>query len=336
MDVTDLGTRFGVDVSTPNATELHVFDGVVEVARHPVLPGQSATRKTLKHEQAAIARAEDSELVDIPIRSASFVTEPALLALAYPRWVAAGEQLRRDPAVIAHYAVTGETQRDRLENLVRRGIGEASLEHMRWAQGRFPQTKSARFGADETVFAISDPATRDELTFAMWAYIDQADAPYSALISSDFWDLPGQVHWQIERSGPDDQLGMSFGVRGQGGERLTRARSMEALTEDDLGRWVHLAVSASRVTGQVAFYVDGELRATADGIQTAQPIRLGDARVGAFHSNAKSPPPWDRRFFGRVDEVLMMSRALNPEEIQALYLNGSHEQKSVTNPDQLK
>lgn len=38
MDVTDLGTRFGVDSSEHNATEVHVFEGEVHVARAGVEP----------------------------------------------------------------------------------------------------------------------------------------------------------------------------------------------------------------------------------------------------------------------------------------------------------
>lgn len=61
MDITDLGTRFGVDAS-PAYTEVHVYQGEVEAA----LPSRPSTRQALVANQAARSEAGLSELVAIP------------------------------------------------------------------------------------------------------------------------------------------------------------------------------------------------------------------------------------------------------------------------------
>jgi len=47
MDVVDLGTRFGVDASNPSTTEVHVFEGEVEVATRSDTPQITPTIQTL-------------------------------------------------------------------------------------------------------------------------------------------------------------------------------------------------------------------------------------------------------------------------------------------------
>ncbi|MFK7790437.1 MAG: FecR domain-containing protein [Phycisphaeraceae bacterium] len=73
MDVTDLGTRFGVDVNQVISTEVHVFDGEVEVQR-PAIGATPAQRKTLTQGQALCANADeaDAELISVSASPARF------------------------------------------------------------------------------------------------------------------------------------------------------------------------------------------------------------------------------------------------------------------------
>ena len=66
MDITDLGTRFGVDASQADATEVHVYDGQVEVSR-PAVDGSRPHETTLVVEgQAVRAQAGGVGLTPIP------------------------------------------------------------------------------------------------------------------------------------------------------------------------------------------------------------------------------------------------------------------------------
>jgi hypothetical protein len=62
MDVTDLGTRFGVDASQTEATEVHVYQGEVEVA-HPT--ADHGTPQRIIQGQALRAEADVKEFVSI-------------------------------------------------------------------------------------------------------------------------------------------------------------------------------------------------------------------------------------------------------------------------------
>ena len=60
MDISDLGTRFGVDASQPDATEVHVFEGEVEVSS-PVVGRER--RVNLISQEAMRADRTDAELI---------------------------------------------------------------------------------------------------------------------------------------------------------------------------------------------------------------------------------------------------------------------------------
>lgn len=82
LDVTDLGTRFGVDASSPDHTQVHVTEGLVKVEL-PRTPGNAPGRSLyLRQGQAAQADAQTQQLTAVetdPSRFASLV--PAILPL---------------------------------------------------------------------------------------------------------------------------------------------------------------------------------------------------------------------------------------------------------------
>ena len=73
MDVTDLGTRFGVDASTPDLTEAHVLEGEVEVTRQSS-PDAPAVVEQLSAGQAVRATRQDQGLTRIRSIAPAFVT----------------------------------------------------------------------------------------------------------------------------------------------------------------------------------------------------------------------------------------------------------------------
>ena len=65
VDVTDLGTRFGVDATRPNVTQVHVFEGEVNVAP----PGKTikGQQQLLTTGQAITAGSDDSDFVAVEL-----------------------------------------------------------------------------------------------------------------------------------------------------------------------------------------------------------------------------------------------------------------------------
>ena len=81
MDVTDLGTRFGIDSSKPSATEVHVFDGIISVS--------SPSRFGATGEQIELIAGEAIRATDGSIEQKRFVSRADLFqSIAPPVWVA--------------------------------------------------------------------------------------------------------------------------------------------------------------------------------------------------------------------------------------------------------
>lgn len=83
LDVTDLGTRFGVDASSSEATEVHVFDGEVEVVK-PAQNGVNSIRQQLVSGDAVRATETEPGLVKIEEDRIRFVSALASLGFALP------------------------------------------------------------------------------------------------------------------------------------------------------------------------------------------------------------------------------------------------------------
>jgi hypothetical protein len=81
------------------------------------------------------------------------------------------------------------------------------------------------------------------------------------------------------------------------------------------GRWMHLAVVYDADARTVRFYLNGRFDKEARQA-IALPARFGPAQIGNWDSN-------DRRLSGRVDELLILGRAMSDDEIQALFAAGN-------------
>ncbi|MGB1126620.1 MAG: FecR domain-containing protein, partial [Phycisphaeraceae bacterium] len=73
MDITDLGTRFAVNASSDEQTEVHVIDGEVEVAR-PSLAGGAVIRENIVAGDAVLASSSSDELTRIQTNDLRFAT----------------------------------------------------------------------------------------------------------------------------------------------------------------------------------------------------------------------------------------------------------------------
>jgi RNA polymerase sigma factor (sigma-70 family) len=81
------------------------------------------------------------------------------------------------------------------------------------------------------------------------------------------------------------------------------------------GRWVHLAAGYDSAAHTVRFYLNGRLdKETHQTI--AHPARLGAAQIGNWDTQ-------DRKLSGRVDELLLLGRAMSDDEVSALFEAGN-------------
>lgn len=301
-DAVDLGTRFGIDVTGQGRSEIHVFEGEV-VAQ---LDGTSDPL-SLRGGEAYAMRGGAGDGREL--RNAAFIEgeemsslRAALEAGQESRAAAANAALREDPALIA--LLTFE------------GSGTASGV-FRQVQGRWPGSRAMEFVEAGDHLALDVGGGRDwtQLTLAAWVRLDRLGAPYQSLLHTDGWsqDNPGQVHWMI-----NGDATMRLALRGNelvptADERYGYPDSRTPVLPER-GRWVHLAVVYDSENGTVRFYLNGRFdKETRQSV--AHPARLGSARIGNWDQQ-------DRKLSGRIDELLLLGRAMGDAEIGELYEAG--------------
>ncbi len=301
-DAVDLGTRFGIDVTGQGRSEIHVFEG--EVVAHP---DGNADPRSLRGGEAFAMRGGAGDGREL--RNAAFIRSEEMAAMRSAleagqkeRSDQANAAIRRDPALIA---------------LLDFETGSHDPGVHREVQGRWPGSRALEFveAGDHLVLDVGGGRDWPQLTLAAWVRLDRLGAPYQSLFHTDGWseDNPGQVHWMI-----NGDATMRLALRGNelapgSDERHGFPDSLTPVLPEQ-GRWVHLAVVYDAETGTVRFYLNGRFdKETRQSL--AHPARLGPARIGNWDRQ-------DRKLSGRIDELLLLGRAMDDGEIGELFEAG--------------
>lgn len=302
-DAVDLGTRFGVDVPADGAAEIHVFEGEVIAKSNGTVESVSlrAGDAVAMNQGASTARA---------LRSSAFIQSDEWLELSAAQGngqrVRAQEALatlRDDPARIA---------------ILDFESGPEFPGVYRTVQGRWPGSRAPEFihGGDHLKLNVGGDRTWPQLTLAAWVRLDQLGAMYQSLLHADGWegDRYGLVHWMV-----NDATTMRFAMWGNvlapGSEESQPYPDSRTPVAPDQGRWVHLATVYDATEGTVRFYHNGRLDKEARQA-TAHPARLGAMQIGNWNEQ-------ERKLSGRVDELVILGRAMSPGEIRALFEAGN-------------
>ncbi len=301
-DAVDLGTKFGVDVPEQGAAEIHVFQG--EVVAHP---SGSEHQQSLRGGEALTLQAAPGG--EREFRSGAFIRSDELPSLS--AGFAAGQRakaeaalhaLRRDPALIS---------------LMDFESPELPPGQFRIVQGRWPGSHAAEFVhvGDHMKLDVGGGREWPQLTLAAWVRLDRLGAPYQSLYHTDGWDgsKPGQVHWMINRD-TTMRLALKNNTLPLPAARSANPDSLTPVLPEQ-GRWVHLAVVYDADKHTVRFYLNGrfDLQAVQE---KAFPARLGPAQIGNWNRQ-------DRKLSGRIDELIILGRAMTDDEIHSLHAAGT-------------
>lgn len=304
-DAVDLGTRFGVDVPAAGAAEVHVFQGEVITQA----AGDAPSRNLRGGDAVSLDRGTSTAR---DLRSAAFIQHDEMRELSAgldagqrARSEAALARLRQDPALIALLDFEAPDS--------------ASLPGVfRSVQGRWPGSHAPEFVEVGDHLKLDVGGGRDwpQLTLAAWVRLDRLGEPYQSLLHTDGWESsnPGQVHWMITHLATmrlalrGNTLAAGFEEPGGNPDSLT-----PVLPEQ--GRWVHLAAVYDAPAKTVRFHLNGRLDREVR-LNVAHPARLGPAQIGNWNRN-------DRRLSGRVDELVLLGRAMSASEVRALHAAGS-------------
>ncbi|MEZ5324864.1 MAG: LamG-like jellyroll fold domain-containing protein [Verrucomicrobiales bacterium] len=108
---------------------------------------------------------------------------------------------------------------------------------------------------------------------------------------------------------------LNFLYQQGGSDDTTSQQALESVIDPDV--WSHVAVTADTASGDVNFYINGELSQTFEGILPVEefPTNEGSLYIG---SRADLFTPFD----GFLDEVVLASSALTADQIALLYTAG--------------
>jgi ferric-dicitrate binding protein FerR (iron transport regulator) len=316
--VVDRGTEFGVAVAA-DAAEVHVFQGEVELAA----PDQPQAVRTLTAGQAVQHTA--TAWSDGPANTAAFLNEATIADQESRRaqsrceaWRAAAEQWDRDPAAVVHFRFDTLKQSDspfNLGDLTNSVVGAAPSTMGRVVgcevvQGRWPTSRALQWcGQGDRIRFRSEQPLR-HVSFVAWVRVPHLSEGLGSLVCGG-GDAVGTMHWEISRAG---QLRLAIA------RDLGRARadweavdSRPFLTADRYGQWIQLATTFDGTT--VRHYGNGEPIGSGAAFQPPA-LHLGTADVG--NSDGRIV----RAFPGAIDEVLILSRVLAPDEVRRIYDEG--------------
>lgn len=317
MNVTDLGTVFGLDVKE-RATELHVFKGGVEF--------QSATGSTKQSLQEGFGAVAESSRPPrlITANAAGFASLFALQTKSvaadssrYDQWRAAGDRLDQDPSLLVHFDFEHAAPSDwRLYNASsqRASVPDGTIVGCQWVEGRWPSKPALEFRGMSDRVRLTVPGEFTSLTLATWVRVQGLDRQFNSLFMCDGFDA-GTLHWLIRNDGV---LGLTVIGPAAGNHQIVASPPVLAL--DQFGMWVHLAVVLDGSAKRVSHYVNGRL-VREKPLKINPPFRIGTAELGNWNGRGfpDNDPSMIRNFSGAMDEFCLFSRALPPSEIRAIY-----------------
>ncbi|MFN3150179.1 LamG-like jellyroll fold domain-containing protein [Bremerella sp.] len=326
MKVVDLGTEFGIAVSS-DSVEVQVFDGEVEL--HP----QSKSIRRITTGQG-VSLGKTGDLTDSASQPEAFIGIPELESLSdqqdkqrYTQWKTWSDSIRSDPRLVTYYAF------DQLTDWQRRLACEleptnrdldGAIIGAKVVEGRWTEKNALEFKQPADRVRVNIPGEFNALTFSCWTRIDSLDRKFNSLFLTDSYDK-GEPHWQILDTGQ-----LYFSIRPverstKDGPRDFKALSPSFWNPSLQGKWIHLAVTCDWDSRTITHYLNGRefSRHVVPAEQMPESAQIGTASIG----NWELPTLPDAEFAvrnlnGRIDEFMIFSSALTPDEIQDIYHHG--------------
>ena len=287
FDVIDLGTEFSVSLDSGGVGRVFVYDGLVELRwrnGRTTRVGAGAGRRVDPDGSLAVIDDADSQ-------GASAFDWPVGRVEAVP--VANG--------LVGYYRFDGHDLRDAAKNLAPRGTLADGVIH----NGRIDhidEIKAMRLrGPDDSVaLEFGDPMPACTIARRVW--IESLDQQLTGLMMSDPDNgTNGQLHYQIDSNG-------TLVFHHMSDDRYAFA---DVIREQDLGRWLHLAVTYDQGLGEIAIYRDGERLYRRDA-KNPKPIDIGACRLGRWAGY--DPRPLD----GAFADLAIYDRALKQDEVKRI------------------
>lgn len=308
--VVDLGTDFGLDLSSPEA-QVHVFKGEVELhsdgaTMQPLKEGEAAllsdTARLLAADHGAFA-----SLGEVDERTAESER------MAFEQWLQYSTQWDADPALLVrlNFQDPGHTRMLRNHAVKAGQVPAGSIVGCQWTEGRWTGKRALEFRNISDRVRLSIPGDHEALTLSTWVRIHGLDRAYNSLFMVEAY-ADGAVHWQITREGK-----LRLGIAGRQGSPSHDYDTAAVFTPEVFGQWLHLATCIDPAAGEVRHYMNGRLMAREPRGKSF-PTRLTVAELGNWNDGRKSGNVAIRHFSGVMDEFMLFNRVLSEAEIGKL------------------
>lgn len=325
----DHGTEFGVIANADGQVLAQAFIGGINLT--PVGGEQvqlAAGEAMIANSRGGLRTAEPDELAFV--RNEEFTARQDSEGSRQARWLAYTYELRRDPSLVALYTFTGNN------TLANHAPGAGSTLAGSWeGRGQRPTRTAGRWPGEQ---AVSFAAAREDriivpdwpshapdraITVSVWFRADPLREDWNVVVSQwgGFLGTECRFHLGVlgqasDGNAPSADRRVCLHVWSDGRQRLKdQARSGGSIVGE--AGWVH-AVFTITARGEVKLYINGQEvdhmrlaydEATLDGSQL--PLVLGGKAAGNLF------------FDGAIDELLILERAMSPDEIAVQFEVGN-------------
>lgn len=322
LTAVDYGTKFGYAVPVDGPPEVHVFSGEVGVKA-----SAAASDGVVLGENEAV-RLEDSTLIPIPADPGAFVDEAELDRLdregsegRLENWRQFSRAFRQRSDLVVY--LDFEPSADGFRSMPNAAVGAApdsvaAVVGASRAEGRWSRKGALEFTGTDDRVRLTVPGTFDSLTFLAWIRAEGTPNRLNGLVMGQTGDEPGETHWYLYRDGALG-AGVRIAPRGHGGQ-WWHTHTEPVFAGERAGAWTFVATVLDRRTGTVSHYVDG-LPVKSEPMSLAQSFKLGTVEIGNWGIR-QGPGDEQGNFQGRIDEVAILSSALEPGTIRAFYEAG--------------
>ncbi|MFT4547527.1 MAG: hypothetical protein ACI9UA_006263 [Pseudoalteromonas tetraodonis] len=322
VEMVDLGTAFGANIRDDLFTEVHVFEGEVEV--YQAGTNRDPKTRNLLTAGYGLAVAPDGTSTDILAEDFAFITEDEVLqrmrlnaTARHDAWQRfCNDTLSSDPHVLAHYPFVSDSTKARilLDKAAVGGLRNGTIIDSHWASGRWPGKRALAFSRPSDRVRIHINKRSPSLTMVAWVKVERLEQRFSALLLTDRLNKNG-VEWQITRAGA-----LQFGVRKS--SQTTENYISPVVFRDRIGKWAQVAVTLDHEAQKVSHFLNGEVVSTQPLKSELKPA-IGSAQIGNWNAPRESGSYPVRNLNGRMDEFLIYDRAIGAEEIRKIYEIGA-------------
>jgi|GEM_PF-632203 len=328
-NVIDYGTEFAVEVFNDTGSEVHVFEGEVDVRPKMASPTAAAVRLVTDQATHISSRGRIPQGIDISYeRFIRKLTEPDSEQHNYSEMV---ESLKPVTYLRMASSVDGDVLSDSGSGHTPASLWCNRMTSPPFAPGRIGQALrlDGPLGTSYAVIPQFPRALNNQITVCAWVRAESR--PRWAAIAK---------HWAIEL---DRTTGEPYGLGGQFHFGLNEdSGDLEVQILDQTGKRIQVRDSEPFPLHQwshVAFVVDGEsVTLFRDGaaVGSRRCVGLGTNGPDALGIGAKLLPdgsaPDERNpgfWHGRLDELAIFHQALSPDQIMQLFEAGQPETKFV-------